>query len=583
MQKRNEKKIIKETLFWLFSGIIFIMFLLLSVWYINGTREKDYPLLFLGEKGSTILSTVEFFYQSALNDNKQKVDEIEQGEYPSRLQFFLKEIVDGEGILFLALVDEDGKVLIDTNNYKKGDIFLNPLEIAFLEPQNEIRWMLAEEDGKEIFIMYKHLHLHAPRSSENSLLAGVSENELLTDLSDHEIAFIGLDASALLLAQKEQERQSKMMYLLVLIFSITAYVAIFLSVRVRVSRRAFLESKALSEEILSSLPEAIIMLGMQGEVNSINDFAKEMFGLKSSIDKLEDLPYLFQDAYFKAENNEFMIDELTESHLSNGESLPVSFSSSCIITDDEVKIGYLFIVRDMREIRKLQDALQRREKLVAIGNLAAGVAHEIRNPLSSIKGYAMYFKTYFKDDSDEAQAAQIMVQEVDRLNRVITELIGLSSPSAVELGEISLYVVCEQIQQLLRHDFEQKGIAFSLALDNNLPALFADADRLQQVFLNVSLNAVQAMPKGGKFSIHAKYIEDKEQVCIEFIDTGEGISAENLRKIFDPYFTTKGDGTGLGLCVVQKVIEAHAGTIRVYNNISSGVVVEICLPSKKRK
>ena len=322
---------------------------------------------------------------------------------------------------------------------------------------------------------------------------------------------------------------------------------------------------------------------MQGEVNSINDFAKEMFGLKSSIDKLEDLPYLFQDAYFKAENNEFMIDELTESHLSNGESLPVSFSSSCIITDDEVKIGYLFIVRDMREIRKLQDALQRREKLVAIGNLAAGVAHEIRNPLSSIKGYAMYFKTYFKDDSDEAQAAQIMVQEVDRLNRVITELIGLSSPSAVELGEISLYVVCEQIQQLLRHDFEQKGIAFSLALDNNLPALFADADRLQQVFLNVSLNAVQAMPKGGKFSIHAKYIEDKEQVCIEFIDTGEGISAENLRKIFDPYFTTKGDGTGLGLCVVQKVIEAHAGTIRVYNNISSGVVVEICLPSKKRK
>lgn len=214
------------------------------------------------------------------------------------------------------------------------------------------------------------------------------------------------------------------------------------------------------------------------------------------------------------------------------------------------------------QVRVLEEEVRRSEKLAAIGTLAAGVAHEIRNPLSSIKGYATYFGQRFPEGSEDREAAGVMVREAERLNRVITDLIGLSRPTDVHPETVPVRELLEHAERLLRRDIAQRGIQMRLDIPEKLPALHADPDRLTQALLNVCLNAVDAMPQGGVLTLSARR-RGRSFVDLEVHDTGKGISPEELAHIFDPYFTTKGQGTGLGLPIVHKIIEAHGGEVRV--------------------
>ncbi len=234
------------------------------------------------------------------------------------------------------------------------------------------------------------------------------------------------------------------------------------------------------------------------------------------------------------------------------------------------------------QVRELEEEMHRKEKMAAIGNLAAGVAHEIRNPLSSIKGYATYFGQRFPEDSEDRQAAHVMVREVERLNRVITDLIGLSRPTDVQALPVDIVPVLEHTIQLLRQDAEKQNISLNLRKPKTLPKVLLDVDRFGQALLNVCLNSIEAMPDGGKLDL-ALSIKDKKFLCIEVRDNGLGIEEKNLAHIFDPYFTTKGQGTGLGLATVHKIIEAHRGEISVSSRYhtqykESGTTFYIFLP-----
>ncbi len=235
------------------------------------------------------------------------------------------------------------------------------------------------------------------------------------------------------------------------------------------------------------------------------------------------------------------------------------------------------------QVRELEAEMRRKEKMAAIGNLAAGVAHEIRNPLSSIKGYATYFGQRFPEHSEDRQAAHVMVREVERLNRVITDLIGLSRPTDVHAVPSDIGLVVEHVMQLLRQNAQKSKISLDVHKSKKtLPLVLIDVDRLGQALLNVCLNAIEAMPNGGELKI-SMFIKDKNYMCIEVRDNGLGIEEKNLTHIFDPYFTTKGQGTGLGLATVHKIIEAHKGEISVTSDYhtqsdSSGTVFSILLP-----
>lgn len=212
-------------------------------------------------------------------------------------------------------------------------------------------------------------------------------------------------------------------------------------------------------------------------------------------------------------------------------------------------------------VRVLEEEMRRKEKLAAVGNLAAGVAHEIRNPLSSIKGFATYFMQKFPEGSEDRKAAGVMVHEVERLNRVITDLISLSRPTDVRLTPTAPDRVIDHVTRLLSQDAGNRGVRIRIVLPRKVPLVTADPDRLGQALLNLCLNALEAMPDGGTLTLEISQVADR--VCLAVKDTGTGIARENLSHIFDPYFTTKAKGTGIGLPTVHKIVEAFHGEISV--------------------
>ncbi len=215
------------------------------------------------------------------------------------------------------------------------------------------------------------------------------------------------------------------------------------------------------------------------------------------------------------------------------------------------------------QVRQLEAEVAHKEKMAAIGNLAAGVAHEIRNPLSSIKGYATYFGQRFAEGSEDRQAAHVMVREVDRLNRVITDLIGLSRPTDIQAVPTDMALVVEHTMRLVQQDAAKNGVQLHVRQSRRpLPKVLVDVDRFGQALLNICLNAIEAMPKGGHLYL-IMYARNKYELTLEIKDTGQGIAKEHLAHIFDPYFTTKGHGTGLGLATVHKILEAHGANISV--------------------
>lgn len=218
------------------------------------------------------------------------------------------------------------------------------------------------------------------------------------------------------------------------------------------------------------------------------------------------------------------------------------------------------------EVRRLEEEVRRKEKLAAVGNLAAGVAHEIRNPLSSIKGYATYFGQRFPEGSEDREAAGVMVREVDRLNRVITDLIGLSRPSDVHPRAVCLENVVAHVLRLIRQDAALRGVQLDYRTSRRVPNALVDSERLGQSLLNLCLNALDAMPDGGRLTLAVA--RAKKRVCLMVRDTGKGIEPRQLPHIFDPYFTTKGQGTGLGLAMVHKIVEAHNGEINVTSRVA---------------
>ena len=214
---------------------------------------------------------------------------------------------------------------------------------------------------------------------------------------------------------------------------------------------------------------------------------------------------------------------------------------------------------------RLEEEVRRQEKMAAIGSLAAGVAHEIRNPLSSIKGYATYFGGRFPEGSADREAAEIMVREVSRLNRVVTDLIGLSKPGDAHLTPTNLEEVARHVLRLVQPAASRQNVRLEYRASRHLPEAMADAERLGQALLNLCLNALDAMPDGGTLTIAVA--RAKNSVCLMVRDNGKGIAREHHRHIFDPYFTTKGKGTGLGLAMVHKIVTAHNGLILLHSRV----------------
>jgi two-component system, NtrC family, sensor histidine kinase HydH len=224
-----------------------------------------------------------------------------------------------------------------------------------------------------------------------------------------------------------------------------------------------------------------------------------------------------------------------------------------------------------------EEQLRRADRLSALGELSASMAHEIRNPLGSIKGAVEILKDDYGEDEAKYEFIKILLKETDRLNRIVQEFLGFARPKQPELQQADMNEAIESVLALTSQEARKSGVKVEKRLDPAIGSRSLDAGLLKQAFLNLVLNAIQAMPKGGVLSVESRIKDSFIEVTIS--DTGTGIPDENRKKLFSPFFTTKKNGTGLGLAITYRIIENHRGSIDVVSGPGKGTTFTVRIPA----
>jgi signal transduction histidine kinase len=249
-------------------------------------------------------------------------------------------------------------------------------------------------------------------------------------------------------------------------------------------------------------------------------------------------------------------------------------------------IGRLIIMDDITERVELESQLSQADKLSSIGLLAAGVAHEVNTPLAVISSYAQMLSKQLHGDPQKSGLMEKITRQTFRASEIVNNLLNFSRTSGTEFGEVDVNKVIHDTLALLEHQFKTTRIQVDNELSDHLPTIHGNAGRLQQVFLNLFLNAKDAMPEGGTLRIASS---NGEAVSVKVSDTGSGIAQEHIQRIYDPFFTTKaapregqGKGTGLGLSVTYGIIQEHAGKIRVESRAGEGTTFYLDFPLARK-
>jgi len=397
-----------------------------------------------------------------------------------------------------------------------------------------------------------------------------------------QIIFVGLDMTSVEDAAGEDIRKSILMGFIFLLIGFAGVVTLFLAQAYRSARTSFSRVKAFSDNLVENMPMGLIAIDPEERIASFNQTAESMLGISAdqTIGKglSEILPPSFRDFFYHLKAKSEPINRELDTVLGNGKDLPLEVIGTALTDEDGAALGWVILFRDLTEIQHLKREILRSQRLASIGSLAAGVAHEIRNPLSSIKGFATYFKERYRDTPKDHQTAEIMIQEVERLDRVIGQLMEFARPMSIQEKRTHLDALIRHSLKMVEGDAAQKGITLNFKNDPHIETATVDPDRLKQVLLNLYLNAIEAMDGEGVVTVTLSRTGRDNGIQITVSDTGPGIRQEDLPHLFDPYFTTKSSGTGLGLAIVHKIIESHNGEIQIKSRPGEGTTVTMVIP-----
>ena len=276
--------------------------------------------------------------------------------------------------------------------------------------------------------------------------------------------------------------------------------------------------------------------------------------------------YYFQKA-MEGKTQEYEIDI----HTKQGEKRIVNVKVIPMILNQEIK-GIFIILKDRTEEKKKDERLLRSEKLSMIGQLAAGVAHEIRNPLTTLKGFVQLMQT--KMDQEHVD---IMLSELDRINQIVSEFLVLAKPHKQELKVVNINGIVNKVISIVETQTNLKNIQVVLKTNGHLPTIKCEENQLKQVFLNLFKNAIEAIDEKGKILVETE-LADANYVKVRIEDNGCGISNDVIQRLGEPFFTTKETGTGLGLMVSQSIIQNHGGKLNILSELQKGTIVEVVLP-----
>ncbi len=502
---------------------------------------------------------------------------------PPEMQGLFEEIARQQDVEYLYLVEkETGKIRVassadDRNATWDGDA-AGWLDVP---ADSVISGAVVLRDGRRVFQVAKRFQ---PAS-------GMRHTEMMRRWQDvcrmmsgtHQVnqyvLLLGLSLAPYQAARAEDLRRALGTGAVLLVLGAASLFFVAVIQKYYVTNQSLVETESYLQNLVESVGHGLISLDPDERVVTVNRRATEI--LQMSEGDLIGRPFRELTDRLQcgidltaAEFNEKKV----RCRLRDGQTVPLSVTTSKIRSPDGEFLGTVLILRDLQEMEALQERVQRSERLASLGQMAAGIAHEVRNPLGAIKGLAQYFARKFEADPAERQYAEAIISETDRLNRVIQDLLDFARPHEPRLQPVQVADIIDHALRLVQTDLDARGIKVERSGPADLPELMADPDLLAQALLNLFLNAMDAMEDGGTLTVAADMDESAQRIRLEIRDTGHGIEPQHLPKIFDPFFTSKRGGTGLGLAIVHRIIENHRGSIDVESQPGEGTRFVIWLP-----
>ncbi len=374
-------------------------------------------------------------------------------------------------------------------------------------------------------------------------------------------------------------------------FYLTALITGYLAERARSSEAALQENVINYEElaqlntmIVSNIETGLVTTNPTGHIRVFNPYAEALTGITQIEAYDTPITSLFPQLKLLSERDQAVSDEFTHTTQAG---LQMIFGYSAAPFDDAQGrfAGTIISFRDMTAIHRMEEALNRSERMAALGELSARMAHEIRNPLAAMSGSVQVLAEQSTISDSDRRLLAIVVRESDRLNMLITEFLAYARPSSPQKTPLDLRGLVEDVSLFLSADKKFEHLTISNLIPSSL-SINADASQITQVLINLIHNSVDAMPSGGSIEIGSEQIQggidgfrSSSAVLITITDSGSGIDPDTVAHMFEPFWTTKSDGTGLGLAVSYRIIEAHGGSMSVESLTAGGCRFTILLPA----
>ncbi|MGH7313768.1 MAG: ATP-binding protein, partial [Candidatus Rokuibacteriota bacterium] len=354
--------------------------------------------------------------------------------------------------------------------------------------------------------------------------------------------------------------------------------------------------KTYTDSILSSVTSGIVTVDLEGRVVTLNPAAELLTGYfageaagRYCTEVFATTPELGEILMETLASRAPIVNVNLSLRRRTGAALPVEVSAAPLKGGDGKDLGAVGVVRDLTTVRNLETQLRRSDRLAALGTLAAGLAHEIKTPLMSALTFTHHLVRRFDDEHFRGRFQSVVPYELGRINRIVERLLELARPARLTFSLVRLPLLLDRVVELHAHELETRGALVVREYARDVPPIQADEEALYRAFVNVVSNAVEAMSPGGRLTLRLGWPEGTElragrsrlfnrRVKIEVSDTGTGIAPGDAERIFNPFFTTRDGGTGLGLALTHKIVDDHSGTIDFRSLPGAGTTFRITLP-----
>ena len=565
---------------WIFIGAVVVLFPIFAIMTIQNIHRQDRnSKRLLLEKGAALIRSFEAGARTGIG--------LSWSEF--QLQKLLTETAQQSDIRYLLVTDANGTILAHDNPRYIGQKHGRGLNLQKISHLKTVQWRIVRDpDKKKIFEVFSKFSPveGGPDMGRGHMMMHMwfqrGPNENRDILPSNPIIFVGLDMTSVEDAIRTDTRHAVIMAIILLLIGFAGIMLLFLAQSYRVTKMSLSRIKAFSDNLVTNMPIGLVALDDNQRITSLNHAAGSVLKLLpdevigENAEKV--LPTELWNLLKNLNSEKGVVEKEIDCTVQKGEVIPLEISATLLNDEDGTFLGNVVLFKDLIEVRSLRKEIARSQRLASVGRLAAGVSHEIRNPLSSIKGFATYFKERYYDVPENQQISNLMIQEVDRLNRVVGQLHEFARPITVSKKSIQIRTFLEDSLKLIERQASEANIGIKTDFDSDIDEILIDPDRINQVLLNLYLNAIDSMNNGGSLTVTLAKNPKKNRIEIKVSDTGTGITEDDLSHIFDPYFTTKASGTGLGLAIVHNIMEAHGGEIAIESRLGQGTGVTIFLP-----